>query len=72
MVNLLSGYPDANIYGYPMDSDIIRLVFLAIYFKFINTSSAKYNSLSIYIYNVDINLNIVSKHAQKVRSDKHS
>ena len=47
MVNLLSGYPDANIYGYPTDSDIIRLVLLAIYFKFINTSSAKYNGLSI-------------------------
>ena len=31
MVNLLSGYPDANIYGYPTDSDIIRLVLLAIY-----------------------------------------
>ena len=31
MVNLLSGYPDANIYGYPMNSDIIRLVLLAIY-----------------------------------------
>ena len=36
--NLLSRYPDADIYGYPADSDIIRLVLLAIYFKFINTS----------------------------------
>ena len=42
MVNLLSGYPDANIYGYPdaniygypTDSDIITLVLIAIYFKF--------------------------------------
>ena len=49
MVNLLSEYPDANIYGYLTDSDIIRLVLLAIYFKFINTSSAKYNGLSIII-----------------------
>ena len=31
MVNLLSGYPDANICGYPMDSDIIMIVLLAIY-----------------------------------------
>ena len=61
MVNLLSRYPDANIYGYPTDSDIIRLVLLAIYFKFNNTSSAKYNGLSICNYNIDINLNIVSK-----------
>ena len=49
MVNLLCGYSDANIYGYPRDSDIIRLVLLAIYFIFINTSSAKYNGLSIII-----------------------
>ena len=49
MVNLLSGYLDANIYRYPTDSDIIRFVLLAIYFKFINTSSAKYNGLSIII-----------------------
>ena len=61
MVNLLSRYPDANIYGYPTDSDIIRLVLVAIYFKFNNTSSAKYNGLSICNYNIDINLNIVSK-----------
>ena len=61
MVNLLSKYPDANIYGYPTDSDIIRLVLVAIYFKFNNTSSAKYNGLSICNYNIDINLNIVSK-----------
>ena len=26
MVNLLSGYPDASICGYPTDSDIITLV----------------------------------------------
>ena len=26
MVNLLYGFPDAKIYGYPTDSDIIRLV----------------------------------------------
>ena len=52
MVNLLSGYPDANIYGYPMDSDIIKLVLVAIYFKFINTSSAKYNGLSIIIISI--------------------
>ena len=31
---MVSGYPDANIYGYPADSDIIRLVLLALYFKF--------------------------------------
>ena len=31
MVNLLSGYPDASICGYPTDSDIIKLVLLAIY-----------------------------------------
>ena len=49
MVNLLSGYPDAIIYGYPTDSDIITLALLAIYFKFIYTSSAKYTSLSILI-----------------------
>ena len=49
MVNLLFGYPDANIYGYPTDSGIIKLALLAIYFKFINTSSAKYNGLSIII-----------------------
>ena len=61
MVNLLSRYPDANIYGYPTDSEIIRLVLVAIYFKFNNTSSAKYNGLSICNYNIDINLNIVSK-----------
>ena len=47
IVNLLSRYPDANIYGYPTytDSDIIKLALLAIYFKFIATSSAKYSSL---------------------------
>ena len=49
MVNLLSGYPDANICGYPTDSDIIKLVSLVIYFIFISTSSAKYSSLSILI-----------------------
>ena len=38
MVNLPSGYPDANIYGYPVYSDIIKLVLLAIYFKFITTN----------------------------------
>ena len=42
-VNLLSGYPDANISGYPMDNDIIKLVLLAIYFKLITTSLTKYN-----------------------------
>ena len=52
MVNLLSGYPDANIYGYPMDSDIIRLVLLARYFKFKNTSSAKYSGLSMSIISI--------------------
>ena len=31
MVNLLSGYLDANICGYPTDSDIIKLALLAIY-----------------------------------------
>ena len=31
MANLLSGYPDTNIYGYPTDSDIIKLVLLATY-----------------------------------------
>ena len=30
IVNLLSGYPDANIYRYPPDSDIIKLVLQAI------------------------------------------
>ena len=49
MVNLLSGYPDADICGYPTDSDIITLALLAIYFKFISTNSAKYTSLSILI-----------------------
>ena len=48
MANSLSGYPDAKISGYPTDSDIIKLVLLAICFKFITTSSAKYCSLSIY------------------------
>ena len=38
MINLLSGYSDTNIYEYPTDGDIIRLVLLAIYFKFKNTS----------------------------------
>ena len=42
MVNLLSGYPDASICRYPTDSDIIKLVLLAIYFIFISTSPAKY------------------------------
>ena len=46
MVNLLSGYPDADVYRYPMDSDIIMLALLAVYFIFISTSSAKYSSLS--------------------------
>ena len=31
MVNLLSAYPDANICGYPTDSDIIMIVLLTIY-----------------------------------------
>ena len=26
IVNLLSGYPDSKLYGYPTDSDIINLV----------------------------------------------
>ena len=47
MGNLLSGYPDAIIFGYPTDSDIIKLALLAIYFKFIPTSLAKYSSFSI-------------------------
>ena len=46
MVNLLSGYPDADICGYPTDSDIIMLALLAVYFIFISISSA---SLSILI-----------------------
>jgi len=33
MVNLLFGHPDANICGYPTDSDIIKLELLAIYFN---------------------------------------
>ena len=49
MANLLSGYPDSNICGYPTDSDIIKLVLLAIYFIFISTNSANYSSLSILI-----------------------
>ena len=49
MVNLLCGYPDANICGYPKDSEIITLVLLSIHFKFLSTSSVKYNSLSILI-----------------------
>ena len=51
MINLLSRYPDANICGYPTDSDIITLVLLAMYFKFLSTSSAtaKFSSLSILI-----------------------
>ena len=46
VVSLLSGYPDANIYRDPTDSNIIKL---AIHFEFITTSSAKYSSLSIYL-----------------------
>ena len=38
MVNLLSGYPDANICEYPMNGDIIKLVLLAIYIEFITTA----------------------------------
>ena len=54
MVNLLSGYPDANICRYPTDSDIIKL---AIYFKFISTSSAKYSiSISTYTWLVSIKI----------------
>ena len=34
------------------DGDIIRLVLLAIYFKFKNTTSAKYNGLSIIIISI--------------------
>ena len=49
MVNLPSRYPDTNIYRYPMNSDIIRLVLLAIL--------VRYN----HNYNININLNIVSK-----------
>ena len=37
MVNLLSGYPDASICRYPPDSDIIKLVLLAIYYIFVQT-----------------------------------
>ena len=57
MVNLLSRYPDANICGYPTDSDIVKLALLAIYFVFTSTSSAKYSSLSI-----SISTYTVSKH----------
>jgi len=39
---------DAIICGYPTDNDIITLVLLVIYFKFVTTSSVKYNSLSRY------------------------
>ena len=39
MMNLLSGYPDAEIHRNSMDSDIIKLVLLAIYLKFINTQA---------------------------------
>ena len=49
MVNLLSGYLDVSICGYPTDSDIIKLALLVIYFIFITTSSAKYSCLSILI-----------------------
>ena len=61
MVNLLSGYPD--ICGYPTDSDIIKLVLLAIYFMFISTSSAKYSSLSILIsiQTLLVSIKIISK-----------
>ena len=45
MVNLLFGCPDANICGYPTDSDIIKLVLLAIYFKFTAKSLTKYRIL---------------------------
>ena len=38
MVNLFSGYPDANIYGYPTDSNIIKLILQAVYLKFITTA----------------------------------
>ena len=45
-----TGYLDANICGYPTDSDIIKLVLLAIYFIFITISSTKYSSLIKHIF----------------------
>ena len=61
MVNLLSRYPDANIYGYPTDRDIIKLALLVIYFKFITTAHLNIVA-SAYISDISINLNIVSNH----------
>ena len=51
MINLLCGYPDANVCRYPTNSDIITLLLLAIYYKFVTT-----NLLNNYI------IHIVSKH----------
>ena len=47
MVNLLYGYPDANIYGCFTDSDIIKLLLLATYNLTTLTSVAKYKHMFI-------------------------
>ena len=59
-MNLLPDrYPNANIYyGYLTDRDIIKLVLLAIFLKFI----AQAQLASAYVCDTDISLNIVSKH----------
>ena len=44
-----------------MDSDIIELVLLTIYLKFITTISAKYSSLSIIII-ILVAINFISNH----------
>ena len=49
MVNLLSGYLDADIHGYPTNGDIMKFVLLAIFFIFVSTSLTKYSSLSIHL-----------------------
>ena len=33
IINLLSGYPDPNVHGYPTDSNIISFLFLMLYIK---------------------------------------
>ena len=43
--DLLSGYPELILHGYPMDSDIIKLVLLAIYLKFIQLNKEQFMTL---------------------------
>jgi len=46
------------LHGHPMNSEIIKLALLATYIKFITTSSAKYSSLSIYLFAYDNDINV--------------